>query len=86
MTGIWQVLSPAAWNLRDHHASDGVPAGQGIVIGNEIPYQPWALERQKQNVANRATADPERKCYLPGVPRLTLCRFPSRSSSRTIWC
>jgi hypothetical protein len=76
LTGIWQVLSPAAWNLLDHHASDGVPAGQGVVVGGEIPYQPWALEQRRQNFENRATADPERKCYLPGVPRLTLMPFP----------
>jgi hypothetical protein len=76
LSGIWQVLAPAAWNLQDHHASDGVPAGQGVVIGNEIPYQPWALEQRNKNAANWETLDPERNCYLPGVPRLTFMPFP----------
>jgi hypothetical protein len=76
LSGIWQVLTPAAWNLQDRHASDGVPAGQGVVIGNEIPYQPWALERKRENFENRETRDPERNCYLPGIPRLTFMPFP----------
>ena len=76
LSGIWQVLSPAAWNLLDHHASDGVPAGQGVVVSNEIPYQSWAIEQRKRNFESRASADPEQKCYLPGVPRLTFMPFP----------
>jgi hypothetical protein len=53
-----------------------VPAGLGVVEGDEIPYQPWAAARQKENFANRATADPESKCYLPGVPRITYMPYP----------
>ena len=41
-----------------------------------IPYQPWALEQKKQNYAQRATADPLSKCYLPGVPRITYVPMP----------
>ena len=76
LSGIWQVLTTAAWDIQDHTAQPGVPAGQGVVDGNEIPYQPWAAEKKKTNFANRATADPEAKCYLPGVPRLTYMPFP----------
>ena len=54
----------------------GVPAGQGVVEGNEIPYQPWALAKKQENYENRRTADPEAKCYLPGVPRITYMPFP----------
>ena len=53
-----------------------MPAGQGVVEGNEIPYQPWALAKQKENFASRATADPETKCYLPGVPRIMYMPLP----------
>jgi hypothetical protein len=76
LSGFWQVLNTAAWDIQDHSAQPGVPAGQGVVDGNEIPYQPWAAEKQKENFANRATADPASKCYLPGVPRLTYLPFP----------
>ena len=76
LQGIWQVLAPAAWDVQDHSPRLGVPAGQGVVEGNEIPYQPWALKRKQENFANRATADPESKGYLPGVPRIMYMPFP----------
>ena len=76
LSGVWQVLNTAAWDIQDHRGRVGVPAGQGVVEGNEIPYQPWALAKKQENFANRATADPESKCYLPGVPRATYMPFP----------
>jgi hypothetical protein len=75
-SGIWQVLGSAAFDIQDHAAQKGVPAGQGVVEGNEIPYQPWALEKKRENYKNRATADPEAQCYQPGVPRITYMPFP----------
>jgi len=53
LNGIWQVLNTAAWNIQDHSGELGVPPGQGVVEGNEIPYQPAALARKQQNYANR---------------------------------
>jgi hypothetical protein len=76
LNGIWQVLSRAHWNLEAHSASEGVPAGFSVVEGGAIPYQPWALAKRNENAANRLTADPLRKCYLPGVPRATYLPFP----------
>ena len=76
LSGIWQALNTAAWNIQDHAAQKGVPGGPGVVDGNEIPYQPWALAKRNANYAQRATLDPEAKCYLPGVPRLTYMPFP----------
>jgi hypothetical protein len=78
LQGIWQVLNTAAWDIQDHHAQLGVPAGRGVVEGNEIPYQPWALAKRNENRANRRTADPETKCYQPGIPRVTYMPFPFR--------
>ena len=77
---VWQALNTASWDLRDHPASLGVPAGQGVVVGKEIPYQPWAAVQQKENFEKRATTDPETNCLLPGVPHT-----PSRrSTSETV--
>jgi len=77
LTGIWQVVNTAAWDIQDHVAQKGVPAGQGVVEGNEIPYQPWALAKKLENFKNRLTADPvEAKCFLPGVPRVTYMPYP----------
>jgi hypothetical protein len=75
--GIWQVLNTASWNIQDHSGELGVPPGQGVVEGNEIPYTPAGLAKKRENNANRATADPtQTKCYLPGVPRATYMPYP----------
>jgi hypothetical protein len=84
--GLWQAMSSANWDIQDHSTEPGpfyqlgaimaVPAGQGIVEGNEIPYRPEALEQRKLNRLNRWTADPEIKCYMPGIPRATYMPFP----------
>jgi hypothetical protein len=76
LNGVWQALTTADWDLQDHSARLGVPAGQGVVEGNDIPYQPWAVAKKQENFKNRATADPEEKCFLLGVPRTMYAPFP----------
>lgn len=83
--GIWQTLNSADWDIQPHAARAGppelgafgaFPAGLGVIEGNEIPYQPAAAAKKKENAANWLTRDPEVKCYLPGVPRATYQPFP----------
>ena len=99
LNGIWEALATANWDMQDHEARAGLhpelegtydaqPPGQGVVEGGEIPYQPWALAKKKENFAKRAqvdisddvkrheTGDPELKCYMPGVPRAAFMPFP----------
>jgi hypothetical protein len=76
LQGFWQVLTTAAWDIQDHHAHLGVPAGKGVVEGNDIPYLPAALRKKQSNFENRHTLDPETRCFLPGVPRITYMPFP----------
>jgi hypothetical protein len=86
LTGLWQALGTAHWDIRDHSAQAGpfvqlgaagaIPGGQGIVEGGEIPYLPAAAARQRENFQNRLKLDPEVKCYMPGVPRATYMPFP----------
>jgi hypothetical protein len=76
LQGIWRVMNSANVNIQDHSASSAGPAGHGVVVDNELPYLPAALEKKKQNAANWRTADPVSKCYLPGVPRVTYMPFP----------
>ncbi len=76
LQGIWQVQSRAAADLQDHVARYMMPAGRGVVEGGEIPYQPWAAKKKAENFANRATADPLAKCYMPGVPRIMYMEWP----------
>jgi hypothetical protein len=76
LSGVWQAATTANWNLLPHGAETAVPAGLGVVEGNEIPYQPWAAAQQRENFAARAQADPETRCFLPGVPRIMYMPFP----------
>jgi len=78
LSGVWQVLNSAAFDIEAHHAEAGVPAGTGVVVGGDIPYQAWALEQRKKNYADRLTEDTDAKCFLPGVPRITYMPYPFR--------
>jgi hypothetical protein len=76
LNGIWQTFSTAHWNLEAHTADDGIPAGQSVVEGNDIPYQPAALAQRRANFEKGRASDPLAKCHLPGVPRITYIPFP----------
>ncbi len=86
LSGIWQALNRANFDLLAHEAGPGpivamgalgaIPGGLGVVEGNEIPYQPWAAAKQKENARSWLQLDPTVKCYLPGVPRATYMPFP----------
>jgi hypothetical protein len=86
LSGIWQAVGTAHWDLEDHApqapaiyqmgAVGAIPGGRGVVQGGAIPYQPWAAEKKQMNFANRLREDPEIKCYMPGVPRATYLPFP----------
>jgi hypothetical protein len=85
-SGLWQAHSTANWDIQDHSAQPGpfyqlgaifaIPAGQGIVENNEIPYRTEALAQKRENNLNRWTLDPEIKCFMPGIPRATYMPFP----------
>jgi hypothetical protein len=86
LSGAWQSLNTAHWNLEPHvsdypavlelGAQFAVPPGQGVVVGGKIPYLPEAIAQREQNFANRIADDPEGKCYLGGVPRSTYMPYP----------
>jgi len=79
LQGIWEARSTANANLEAHGASLNIRAGESVIVDpadGKIPYQPAAREKQKENFAARATADPVSRCYLPGVPRANYMPFP----------
>jgi len=76
LQGIWQVRNRASYDLEDHAARLGMPAGRSVVEGGTIPYQPWAAAKKIENYVNRKTADPLASCFLPGVPRIMYMEFP----------
>jgi hypothetical protein len=75
-SGIWEVLVKADDNIEAHSASRVARASAGVVEGGTLPYRPEMLERRRQNVAARATADTEAKCFLAGVPRIMYIQHP----------
>jgi hypothetical protein len=86
LSGIWQVLNEANWNLEPHVAEQGpvdtlgaigaVAPGPGVVDGGRIPYLAAALPQREKNRQGRRTEDPEAKCFMPGVPRATWLPHP----------
>jgi hypothetical protein len=86
LNGIWQALNTADWDLRPHAAGPSPvvamgaigaePPGMGVIDGDDIPYQPWAAAKRKENAAHWLTEDPEVKCFLPGVPRAAYLPHP----------
>jgi hypothetical protein len=86
LSGIWQALNTAEWDIQAHDAKPGpivvmgavggIPAGLGVVEGGPLPYRPEALAQKKENEANWLALDPVVKCFLPGLPRATYMPFP----------
>ena len=76
LRGIWQTMNSAVWNLEDHSAELGVPAGESVVVEGSIPYLDAALPQRQRNYENRSTDDPEANCYMVGVPRITYMPYP----------
>jgi hypothetical protein len=86
LSGVWQTLNTAHWNLEPHvsaypvllelGAQFAVPPGHGVVEGGTIPYLPDALAERNKRFENRLVDDPEGKCYMGGVPRSTYMPYP----------
>jgi hypothetical protein len=60
LNGLWQALNTANWDIQEHAARPGqvvalgavgaVPAGLGVVEGDEIPYLPAAAAKRKRTL------------------------------------
>ena len=74
--GIWQAVTSANAGLEDHVAGNGMVAGRSVVVGGTIPYKPEAAAQRAENFKNRVQADPYRKCFLPGTPRIMYLDYP----------
>ena len=99
ISGIWQSFTTANTNILSHAVAPGPyaemlgvwgasRAGLGIVEGDALPYQEWAVAKQKENYENRLvvnatndssrfdTGDPELQCFRAGVPRANYMPYP----------
>jgi hypothetical protein len=66
LQGIWQAKAGSDLNLEKFTDPPG----------SKIPYRPDALAKRQQNFENRDKADTVKRCFLPGVPRITLLQMP----------
>jgi len=86
LSGVWQALNNAHWNLEptpggfpvllELGAQFAVPSGPGVVDGGTIPYLPEARAERDRRFESRLADDPEGKCYMGGVPRSTYMPYP----------
>src|SRR5580765_2624908 len=61
LQGVWRVWNLAKYDLEDHGAKPGVPAGRGFVVDpadGKIPYKPEALAKREKNYAETRVPDP----------------------------
>ena len=93
LNGVWQALNTANWNLEAHSAKGlddfwglgaiaAVPAGKSVIKGDgKIPYLPKALEQRNKNRDTWPASDPEARCFMLGVPRVTYHTMPFQVST-----
>jgi len=95
LSGIWQALNTADWDLEGQAAAAGAvprwqpvfakPARVGVVKGGEIPYLPAMAAKKKENQANwvklaRRSSVICRVCHAPPY-LLTRFNFQSQTPS-----
>ena len=85
LQGIWRAWNLARYDLEDHGAKPGVPAGRGFVVDppdGRIPYRSEMLAQRTKNYEGTKTPDPAKntdpyaKCCIPGIPRYTYLGWP----------
>jgi hypothetical protein len=69
LRGIWQAEGKAYRNLETAGVIIDPPSGK-------IPYRAEARARVAENFSRRATADPDARCFQPGVPRAAILPYP----------
>ena len=69
LSGFWQALNTANWNIETHTAAESPhstlngaylvqPPGFGVVVDGPIPYNEKGLARRKEHFAKRLTPEP----------------------------
>jgi hypothetical protein len=76
LRGIWEVRGTANWNIEGHPARKGATASRSVIVDpadGKIPYAPAALAQRN---AMKLSEDPQAKCFMAGVPRITYTPGP----------
>jgi len=69
LSGVWKAEGKAYLNLET----------PGVIFepaSGKIPYRPEAQVQAAANFKQRATADPDERCFQPGVPRAAALPYP----------
>src|SRR5215471_17510203 len=69
LRGLWKADGKAYVNLETARVIFDPPSGK-------IPYRPEAWAQVAENLAKRPAADPDARCFQPGVPRAALMTYP----------
>jgi len=69
LRGVWKAEGKAHLNLETAGAIFEPASGR-------IPYRPEARAQVATNFAHRASADPDGRCFQPGVPRAAVLPYP----------
>ena len=80
LRGLWEAEGKAYVNLETAGVIFDPPSGK-------IPYRPEARAQAAENFARRASADPDARCFQPGVPRAALMPYPFQilQNSRAVY-
>lgn len=80
LRGVWKADGTAYLNLETAGVIFDPPSGK-------IPHRPEAQTRVAENFAKRASADPDARCFQPGVPRAALLpyRFQILQNARAVY-
>ena len=69
LRGVWKAEGKAYLNLETAGVIVDPPSGK-------IPYRAEERAKIAENFAHRATADPDARCFQPGVPRGAAMQYP----------
>jgi hypothetical protein len=76
LRGIWEVHGTYNWNIEGHPKQGGIAASKSVIVDpvdGKIPYQP---EARAKKATLKLADDPQAKCYMAGVPRVTYTPGP----------
>ena len=84
LSGVWQVLNSAAWDIQDHHAQSfpglpprfAMPGGRASSRATRSRTSLARLPGSRRTSRSGPRPTREAKCFLPGVPRITYMGLP----------
>ena len=76
LQGVWQALNTAAWDIQDHSASAGVPAGQGVGGRQRDPLSAVGAATEAGELREPPRGRPRDPLLHAGRARITYMPYP----------